>query len=342
MSTTTTGAKAATKSTERVVTTMRGAAMLVVDLTLLVGSVVLLVLSLTTLAGSGGVPSWVALVGSVVVLVVSVVLMPGFFTLQPNEARVLVLFGTYKGTVRTPGFFWANPFYSNGTSTKEAAAPEPGAKATRPATKKSGNRFKVSLRARTLLGAPLKVNDRRGNPVEIAAMVVWHVADTAQAVFDVDDYESYVSTQAESALRHVATAYDYDHGAEATDSDVDVEVTLRGNPDEVAATLRADLGARLAAAGVVVDDARLTHLAYAPEIAQAMLRRQQAEAVIAARRKIVTGAVSMVEMALHELEDKSLVDLDPERRAAMVSNLLVVLCGETDVTPVLNTGTLYQ
>ena len=170
-------------------------------------------------------------------------------------------------------------------------------------------------------------------------MVVWHVSDTAQAVFDVDDFETYVSTQAESALRHVATAYDYDQGADAAD---ETEVTLRGNPDEVAATLRADLGGRLAAAGVVVDDARLTHLAYAPEIAQAMLRRQQAEAVIAARRKIVTGAVSMVEMALTELEEKALVDLDPERRAAMVSNLLVVLCGETDVTPVLNTGTLYQ
>ena len=167
-------------------------------------------------------------------------------------------------------------------------------------------------------------------------MVVWHVQDTAQAVFDVDNYETYVTTQAETALRHIATAYSYDQGEDGDASEA--EITLRGNPDEVSATLREDLAARLAAAGVVVDDARLTHLAYAPEIAQAMLRRQQAEAVIAARRKIVTGAVSMVEMALDELEAKHVVDLDNDRRAAMVSNLLVVLCGEADVTPVLNAG----
>jgi regulator of protease activity HflC (stomatin/prohibitin superfamily) len=166
------------------------------------------------------------------------------------------------------------------------------------------------------------------------------VQDTAQAVFDVDNYETYVTTQAETALRHIATAYSYDQGEDGAASEA--EITLRGNPDEVSVTLREDLGTRLAAAGVVVDDARLTHLAYAPEIAQAMLRRQQAEAVIAARRKIVTGAVSMVEMALTQLEEKGVVELDNERRAAMVSNLLVVLCGEAEVTPVVNTGTLYQ
>jgi len=328
----------ATHSTERLVTVRRGAVALVVMVVLLVVIVAVIVASFTAW-GTGDSPAWLPLVAGILALIVWFFLLPGFFTLQPNEARVLVLFGTYKGTVRTPGFYWANPFYSNGSAAKGAMDADAGAKPGKATAKKSGSRFKVSLRARTLLGSPLKVNDKRGNPVEIAAMVVWHVSDTAQAVFDVDDFETYVSTQAESALRHVATAYDYDQGADAAD---ETEVTLRGNPDEVAATLRADLGGRLAAAGVVVDDARLTHLAYAPEIAQAMLRRQQAEAVIAARRKIVTGAVSMVEMALTELEEKALVDLDPERRAAMVSNLLVVLCGETDVTPVLNTGTLYQ
>jgi regulator of protease activity HflC (stomatin/prohibitin superfamily) len=169
-------------------------------------------------------------------------------------------------------------------------------------------------------------------------MIVWHVRDTAQAVFDVDNYETYVTTQAETALRHVATAYNYDQGDEGTTPEA--EITLRGNPDEVSATLRQDLGVRLEPAGVVVDDARLTHLAYAPEIAQAMLRRQQAEAVIAARRKIVTGAVSMVEMALAELDAKSVVQLDNDRRATMVGNLLVVLCGEADVTPVVNAGSI--
>ena len=194
------------------------------------------------------------------------------------------------------------------------------------------------LRARTLNGDKLKVNDKRGNPVEIAAVVVWRVVDTAQAVFDVDDYEQYVSTQSESALRHVASAYAYDHGE---DEDT-AEITLRGNVAEVSEALKVELEERLAKAGVVVNEARLTHLAYAPEIAQAMLRRQQAEAVIAARRKIVVGAVSMVEMALQQLSEKNVVELDEERKAAMTSNLLVVLCGEAEVHPVVNAGTLYQ
>ncbi len=238
----------------------------------------------------------------------AIVLACGLFTLQPNEAAVLVLFGAYRGTVRESGFFFTNPF---------------------------NRKLKISLRARNLNGEKLKVNEKRGNPIEIAAVVVWRVQDTAQAVFDVDSYENYVKIQSESAVRHVASSYAYDDG----EAD---EITLRGGADVVAAALTRELQERLAKAGVHVEEARLTHLAYAPEIAQAMLRRQQAEAVIAARQKIVHGAVSMVEMALNELSAKRVVNLDEERKAAMVSNLLVVLCGESEAHPVINTGTLYN
>lgn len=300
-------------SSERPVPAMRGAVMLPVSI--LAGAAAVVSIVQAVRLGSDSAPDWVYLGAGIVLVILTALSGPGYFTLQPNEARALVLFGSYKGTVRAGGFWWANPFLSS-----------------------AKNRFKISLRARTLLGERLKVNDRRGNPIEIAAMVVWHVHDTAQAMFDVDDFETYVTTQAETALRHVATAYPYDHG----DDEASGEITLRGNPDEVSAALREDLGARLAVAGVVVDDARLTHLAYSPEIAQAMLRRQQAEAVIAARRKIVTGAVSMVDMALQELAAARVVDLDDERKASMVSNLMVVLCGEGEVTPIVNTGTLYQ
>ena len=296
------------RTTERVATVPRGAVMLVVTIALFAAGIALLV---TSGVLTGKATSLTAILG-IIAIALGIVAIPGFFTLEPNESRVLVLFGKYRGTVRNDGFHWANPFYARN--------------------------MKVSLRVRTLLGDRLKVNDRRGNPVEIATMVVWRVEDTAQAMFDVDDFESFVSTQAETALRHIATAYNYDEGTDGTDGD---EITLRGNPDEVSAALRADLSARLTPAGIVVDDARLTHLAYAPEIAQAMLRRQQAEAVIAARRKIVNGAVGMVEMALNELTAHGVVELDDERRATMVSNLLVVLVGESDVTPVVNTGTLY-
>jgi regulator of protease activity HflC (stomatin/prohibitin superfamily) len=269
--------------------------------------------------------------------VTAFLIVPGFFSLQPNEARVLVLFGAYKGTVRESGLHWGNPFYSNGSASfKEQlieAQKKSAGKAQQPA-KRSLGRNKVSLRARTLNGEILKVNDKRGNPIEIAAVIVWRVGDTAQAVFDVDNYETYVMTQSESALRHLASRYSYDAGAED-------EITLRSNVEEVSHALRAELEQRLAKAGVVVDEARLTHLAYAPEIAQAMLRRQQAEAVIDARQKIVHGAVSMVDMALKELASKDVVHLDDERRAAMVSNLMVVLCGDSEVHPVVNTGTLY-
>jgi regulator of protease activity HflC (stomatin/prohibitin superfamily) len=264
-----------------------------------------------------------------ILMPVLLVLMAGFFSLQPNEARVLILFGAYKGTVRESGFHWGNPFYSNGPMQKPPAKGDPPSSAKRPL-----GRNKISLRARTLNGEKLKVNDKRGNPIEIAAVVVWRVEDTAQALFDVDEYEKYVVTQSESALRHLASQYAYDDGE-------DHESTLRSNVEEVSQALRAELQERFGKAGVTVDEARLTHLAYAPEIAQAMLRRQQAEAVIAARQKIVHGAVSMVDMALKELASKDVVHLDDERRAAMVSNLMVVLCGESEVHPIVNTGTLY-
>jgi len=264
----------------------------------------------------------------------------GFFTLEPNEARVLILFGKYKGTARTSGFHWANPLYARSRGVVAGAAPQPTrvklgslSMATGSVTQPT-HKTKLSLRAHNFNSERLKVNDKRGNPVEIAAVVVWRVEDTAQAVFDVEDYESYVTVQSESAIRSIASEYAYDHAA-------DHEVTLRGGGDEVAHALKKELEARLAKAGVVVEEARLTHLAYAPEIAPAMLRRQQAEAVIAAREKIVLGAVSMVQMALQELARKDVVQLDEERKAAMVSNLLVVLCGTEEAAPVINTGTLY-
>jgi len=260
----------------------------------------------------------------------------GFFTLQPNEARALILFGRYTGTTRQVGFLWANPLFSNsGTvlgrlaSARHGSGPEPLARRL--------PRYKISLRARTLNGERLKVNDRAGNPIDIAAVVIWHVDDTAQALFDVDDFEAYVTLQSETALRHLATSYAYDHGETENGA-----ITLRGNVEQVSAALKEELGRRLTKAGVAVDEARLTHLAYAPEIAQAMLRRQQAEAVIAARQKIVQGAVGMVDQALHLLSERQVVELDEERKAAMVSNLMVVLCGESQVSPIVNTGTLYQ
>jgi regulator of protease activity HflC (stomatin/prohibitin superfamily) len=234
----------------------------------------------------------------------------GFFMLQPNEAGVLTLFGDYSGTERTPGLRWTWPWLI---------------------------RKKVSVRARNHNVDTLKVNDKRGNPVEIAAVVVWRVEDTAQALFDVDDFENFVRVQSESALRHVATRYNYDEGEEHEAH----EITLRAGADTVADTLCEELQARVNLAGVKIEEAKLTHLAYAPEIAGAMLRRQQAEAVISARSKIVTGAVTMVEMALKHLSEKNVVELDDERRAAMVSNLMVVLCSERDTQPIVNTGTLY-
>jgi regulator of protease activity HflC (stomatin/prohibitin superfamily) len=240
--------------------------------------------------------------------------LAGLYMLQPNQAALLTLFGSYRGTDRGDGLRWANPFY----------------------VKK-----KISVRARNFNSEKLKVNDLRGNPIEIASAIVWKVEDTAQAIFDVDNYEAYVLTQAESAVRHLALSYAYDNLDDAS-PDAPRETTLRSGTDEVAAALRAELQARFALAGIVVVDAKLTHLAYAPEIAGTMLRRQQAEAIIAARSKIVHGAVGMVELALTGLAERGLLQLDDERKAAMVSNLLVVLCSDHDATPVVNTGTLYN
>lgn len=232
----------------------------------------------------------------------------GFYMLQPNQAASITMFGSYQGTDRKEGLRWVWPWM---TSTK------------------------ISVRANNLISEKIKVNDLRGNPIEIAAQVVWRVTDTAQALFDVDDYKAFVLAQIEAAVRTIGSRYPYD--------DIEhKEVTLRGNHDEVGAELRTVLMERLAVAGITVDECGFTHLAYAQEIAGAMLRRQQAEAVIAARKKLVEGAVTMVEMALHQLSEKDVVHLDDERKAAMVSNLMVVLCGERDTQPVVNAGSLYQ
>jgi regulator of protease activity HflC (stomatin/prohibitin superfamily) len=327
---------------ERIVKVFNGWVMLPIVIVLLLGAIALFIYSIAAGDKEMGHPIWSLFVTAILVELAAIVMCVGFFALQPNEARVLILFGAYQGTVREPGFHWGNPFYSNGASQPGATGQSAGGEGTTPAGKlgaavrgfKKLSRLKFSLRSRNFNSERLKVNDKRGNPIEIAAVVVWRVQDTAQAAFDVDDYENYVRVQSESAIRHVASAYAYDYGEEH-------EVTLRSGMDEVSQALRQELQARLSKAGVLVEEARLTHLAYAPEIAQAMLRRQQAEAVIAARQKIVHGAVSMVEMALRELAEKKVVQLDDERRAAMVSNLMVVLCGETEVHPVVNTGTLY-
>ncbi len=249
-----------------------------------------------------------------VAMLIALWCLAGLYMLQPNQAALLTLFGSYRGTDRGDGLRWANPFYG---------------------------KDKISVRARNFNSEKLKVNDKRGNPIEIAAAIVWKIDDTAQATFDVDNYEAYVLTQAESAIRHLAMSYAYDNLDEQEASGAH-EQTLRSSTDVVGVALRDELGARFAQAGIVVVDAKLTHLAYAPEIAGTMLRRQQAEAVIAARKKIVQGAVGMVELALTGLAERGLISLDDERKAAMVSNLLVVLCSDHDATPVVNAGTLYN
>lgn len=240
--------------------------------------------------------------------VILLVLHVGFFMVNPNEGRVLQLFGAYRGTARTPGLRWANPFYS---------------------------KQRVSLRVRNFETGKLKVNDNRGNPIEIGAVVVWRVVDTAEAVFCVDDFQNFVHVQSEAALRNLATDYAYD-------AYTDEEKCLVGHTQEISDRLKVEIHERLAEAGVEVMEARISHLAYSPEIAAAMLQRQQASAVVAARQKIVEGAVGMVETALEMLAQKHVVELDEERRAAMVSNLLVVLCSDTHTQPVVNTGSLYN
>lgn len=329
---------------EREVRALSGWGMLLFNLAVLLGGVVLLVHTVVVGAVGGELPPGpiaLRIYASALVIGLASLLLAGHFTLQPNEARVLILFGSYKGTVRRSGFHWANPFYSRHRG-KISAGPGAGdrpskwsgiAAAARGDVQRSLS-SKLSLRAHNFNSDKLKVNDKRGNPVEIAAVVVWRVDDTAQAAFDVDDYESYVQVQSESAIRSIASLYAYDQGEEE-------EVTLRDGGDEVTRALERELSVRLDKAGVVVEEARLTHLAYAPEIASAMLRRQQADAIIAARRSIVLGAVSMVDMALKDLDERQVVKLDDERKAAMVSNLMVVLCGTSEASPVINAGTLY-
>lgn len=250
----------------------------------------------------------VPIIGAALVLAVLVVAACGFFIVNPNEGKVLQLFGAYRGTAKRPGLRWANPFYS---------------------------KRKISMRVRNFETARIKVNDQRGNPIEIAAVVVWKVVDSAEAVFQVDDYDNYVHVQSESALRNLATAYPYD-------AQGGPEVDLVGHGAEVSAQLQREIQDRLAQAGVAVIEARISHLAYAQEIASAMLQRQQAGAVVAARSRIVEGAVGMVEMALEMLAEKQVVTLDEERKAAMVSNLLVVLCSDRHTQPVVNAGTLHH
>jgi regulator of protease activity HflC (stomatin/prohibitin superfamily) len=245
---------------------------------------------------------------SVLIAIILLICFAGFFMVHPNQARVLTLFGTYVGSARETGLRWANPFYAKKT---------------------------VSLRVRNFDCDPLKVNDSSGNPIEIAAVVVWKVVDSAEAVFEVDDYISFVKIQSEAAVRNLATSYPYESHSED-------QVALRSSPQQIAEELKIEVQDRLDKAGMEVIEARISHLAYAPEIASAMLKRQQAQAIVAARRTIVDGAVGMVKMALDELRDQNIIELDHERKAAMITNLLVVLCGEENAQPVLNTGSLYS
>jgi regulator of protease activity HflC (stomatin/prohibitin superfamily) len=277
------------------------------------GYLMLVVLSVLQLATGYGIyravitESVPGIIAAVLAAIVVLILWAGLFMIHPNEAKVLQLFGSYVGTAHEPGLKWANPFFQ---------------------------KTAVSTRVRNFESGKLKVNDSNGSPIEIAAVVVWKVVDTAEALFEVDDYEEFVQIQSESALRNLSTTFPYEpHEGES--------LALRSDPVEIAHALREEIQDRLETAGVTVIEARISHLAYAPEIANAMLRRQQASAIIAARRQIVSGAVGMVQMALDELRQNQVIDFDEERKAAMVSNLLVVLCGEQDAQPVLNTGSLY-
>lgn len=289
------------RSTERPAATANGVVMLLIGLALLILGPVSVAQDPDTV--------W-RVVGGIAAAVVGLLLLCGLYSLQPNEGMAILLFGDYRGTDRKTGLRWVLPWFS---------------------------RKKISLRVRNLTSDKLKVNDKRGSPIEIAANVVWRVEDSAMALFDVDDYQAFVNIQVDTALRDIASHYAYDHGEE----DAEPEMTLRSDAEDVAGRLRDELVGRVSVAGVAVDEARLAHLAYAPEIAGAMLRRQQAEAVLAARRLIVRGAVSMVENALVDLGERGVVELDEDRKAAMVSNLLVVLCADRDAQPVVNAGTLY-
>lgn len=289
------------RSTESPANSANGILMLLIGLLLLAAGPIVI-------AQNPG--SAVLLIPGLSAATVGLLLVCGLYSLQPNEGMAIMLFGSYRGTDRKTGLRWVLPWYS---------------------------RKKISLRVRNLTSDKLKVNDRRGSPIEIAANVVWRVQDSAQALFDVDDYQAFVNIQVDTALRDIASHYAYDHGDE---TDVP-ELTLRADAEDVAGRLREELVGRVSVAGVAIDEARLAHLAYAPEIAGAMLKRQQAEAVLSARRLIVKGAVGMVESALADLNQRGVVDLDEDRKAAMVSNLLVVLCADREAQPVVNTGTLY-
>lgn len=290
------------RSVETAAHTANGLLMLLVGLVLTVGGPAAIALN----PGSG-----LLIAGGVVVGVIGLFLLCGLYAIQPNEGVAILLFGQYRGTDRKTGLRWILPWFS---------------------------RKKISLRVRNLTSDKLKVNDKRGSPIEIAANVVWRVEDSAQALFDVDDYAAFVNIQVDTALRDITSHYAYDHGGDDVD---ETELTLRADAEDVAQRLRDELVGRVKVAGVAIDEARLAHLAYAPEIAGAMLRRQQAEAILSARRLIVRGAVGMVENALNDLGARGVVDLDEDRKAAMVSNLLVVLCADREAQPVVNTGTLY-
>jgi hypothetical protein len=293
---------ALTASRERPAATFSGYLMLLI-LLLAIALQVWGVVGLARGDDSAAAHIWAAIVAPIILLFVAC----GFYMLQPNQAAAITLFGDYKGTDRTTGLRWIWPWMI---------------------------RKKLSVRANNFISEKIKVNDQRGNPIEMAAQIVWRVIDTAQALFDVDDYKQFVRVQVEVAIRTIGSRYPYDDFEHK-------DVTLRGHLDEVGAELRKEVIERLAVAGITVDECGFTHMAYAQEIAQAMLRRQQAQAVVAARQTLVAGAVGMVEMALEQLSEKNVVELDDERRAAMVSNLMVVLCGERDTQPVVNTGTLY-
>lgn len=279
---------------------------------------------------NAGASGW-HIASAVVILAIGFVMGFGFMAIAPNDSRVLLLFGEYKGSVRESGFFWVNPFFSKKKLSLRVRNFETGALST-PERKDAAGKV-VQEKSRTH-GRPSKVNDRDGSPIEISAVVVWRVVNTVEALFEVDDYEDFVAVQSEAALRSMASRYPYDSE--------DHEISLRGDTNRISGQLRDDIQERLDKAGVDVIEARISHLAYAPEIAAAMLQRQQAQAVVAARTKIVEGAVGMVQMALDHLARDQIVELDDERRAAMVSNLLVVLCSDTHTQPVVNTGTLYN
>lgn len=296
---------------EQAFSSLNGYMMLVVGLGLVVLGA-LMFFKLPT-GGVAGIGILATIVTASILVSIGIFICCGLYMLQPNEGAILTLFGDYRGTDRDSGLRWCFPLYL---------------------------RQKISLRSRNLNSDKLKVNDKNGNPIEIGAAIVWRVHDTAQAVFEIDSYELYVSVQSEAAIRHLASLYKYDDGGD--DASRADGITLRGSAETVADALAHELQERLQRAGIMVEEAKLTHLAYAPEIASAMLRRQQAEAVIDARAKIVHGAVTMVEMALTGLSEKQIVELDNERKAAMVSNLLVVLCAESNVQPIVNTGTLYN